>query len=567
MLSDATAVHVVDRLRSKIVPKPAIAIEVDVALLQLVDHRLGVARPVEVLAEAVAGHEQRLDPRAPGPVERFAGPIGDDQRDRHRRIDDRIENGPGPRDEHRDTHAQRSYFALMRFTAAAWAALAVATLITCVGTLRHDYRDATLVGDQASQLMQSVSLAHGGNLSYDPADLRNYADATWRVRYRAPAGLLFQRHGDGWAFAKPYGYSLVVAPFLRVLGPTHGVAVANTLLLLAVLAVCLALLRLRLSGPAVPLVALALVLVSNVVPYAYVLYVELFTALVVGIAAYGLLRAAARRHPVGRAASASPQQGLALAEKSTLALVLAPLAIVALVRLPGLRSKLPAVAAGVVVFGLAVLPYWHYSDHQTISPYGGERYATRRGEVPFSDPPAPADRYGRSSTDETLSVSYVRHALGERWRDKARSAATYVVGRHTGVLVFMPIAGVVAVLALLTGRRMTAPGVAILGGLVLYALAYVVLFTDNYYGGGQSYGNRYFVQVCPLVAALAAAAPIPPRRLVVGALASIVFGLVVLWPGIRHPSTAVEHIERTTSLQRIFPFESNQPARSASAAA
>ncbi|MBV9951772.1 MAG: hypothetical protein JO291_07455 [Acidimicrobiia bacterium] len=446
---------------------------------------------------------------------------------------------------------------MRRWTAVAWAALAVATLITCVGTLRNDYRDATLVGDQASQLMQSVSLAHGGNLSYDAADLRNYAHATWRVRYRPPAGLLFQRHGDGWAFAKPYGYSLVVAPFLKALGPTHGVAVANTLLLLALLAVCIALLRLRLSGPAVPLTALALVLVSNVVPYAYVLYVELFTALVVGVAAYGLLRAArdASRWAalIGFAAT-----GLALAEKSTLAFALGPLALVALVRLPGLRSKLPAVAAGVVVFGLAVLPYWHYSDHRSISPYGGERYATRGGEVPFSDPPAPADRYGRSSTNETLSGSFVRHALGESWRGKARSAATYVVGRHTGVLVFMPIAVVVAALALLTGKRMSAPGVAILGGLALYALVYVVLFTDNYYGGGQSYGNRYFVQVCPLIAALAAAAPIPSRRLVVGALASIVFGLVVLWPGLRHPSTAVEHIERTTALQRVFPFESNQ---------
>jgi 4-amino-4-deoxy-L-arabinose transferase-like glycosyltransferase len=439
----------------------------------------------------------------------------------------------------------------------AWAALVAATLVTCVGTLRHDYRDATLVGDQASQLMQAVSLAHGGDLAYDPSDLRHYADATWRVRYREPAGLLFQRHGDGWAFAKPYGYSLVVAPFLRVLGPSRGVAVANTLLLLALLAVCTALLRLRLDGPAVPLTAGALVLVSNVVPYAYVLYVELFTALVVGVAAYGLLRAArdgARwAGLLGFAAT-----GLAAAEKSTLAIALAPLVVVTLVRLPGLRGRLPALAAGALVFALAVVPYWHYSGGHTLSPYGGERYASRGGAVPFSDPPAPTNRYGRSGTDETLSVHYVRRALGESWGDKAQSTLTYVVGRHTGVLLFMPVAVVVAALALLTGRRITAPGLAILGGLLLYALAYVVLFTDNYYGGGQSYGNRYFVQVCPLVAALAAAAPIPSRRLVVGALASILFGLVALWPGIRHPSTAVEHIERTTALQRRFPFESNQ---------
>jgi hypothetical protein len=405
--------------------------------------------------------------------------------------------------------------------------------------------------------MQAVSLAHGGDLSYDADDLADYDDATWRVRYRPPAGLLFQRNGDEWAFAKPYGYSLVVAPFLRVLGPSRGVAVANTALLLAVLAVCIALLRLRLDGPAVPLTAAAIVLVSNVVPYAYVLYVELFTALVVGLAAYGLLRAARDRTPwaalLGFGAS-----GLAVAEKSTLALALGPLALVALARLPGRRGRLPAVAAGLVVLGLAVVPYWHYSDGQSLTAYGGDRYASKGGSVPFSDPPAGEDRYRSAGTDETLSVDYVRDALGESWRDKARSAVTYVVGRHTGVLVFMPVAVVIAVLALATGKRITAPGLAILGGLGLYALAYVVLFTDNYYGGGQSYGNRYFVQVSLLVAALAAAAPVPARRLAVGALASIVVGLIVLWPGIRHPSTAVEHIHRTTALQRVFPFESNQ---------
>ena len=237
-----------------------------------------------------------------------------------------------------------------------WAALAVAVLVTCVGTLRHDYRDATLVGDQASQLMQAVSLAHGGNLSYDAADLAHYDDATWRVRYRPPAGLLFQRDGDGWAFAKPYGYSLLVAPFLRVLGPTRGIAVANTLLLLAVLAVCIALLRLRLEGPAVPLTALAIVLVSNVVPYAYVLYVELFTAVVVGLAAYGLLRAA-RDRTTWPALLGFGAAGLAVAEKSTLVLALGPLAVVAMTRLPGWRARLPALAAGVLVLGLAVVPY------------------------------------------------------------------------------------------------------------------------------------------------------------------------------------------------------------------
>jgi len=444
------------------------------------------------------------------------------------------------------------------WTRAAWALLVVVTLWTGWGTLRHDYRDSTLVGDQASQLMQAVSLAHGGNLGYDATDLRNYADATWRVHYRQPVGLLFQRDGAGWAAAKPYGYSLVAAPFLRVLGPSHGIAVVNTLLLLAVLAVVLALLRLRYAGPAVPFVGLALVFASNVVPYAFVLYVELFTALVVGLAAYGFLRALkfpAEHWPMllGFAALA-----MAAAEKGPLLLALGPLALVAVVKQRSWPARLVPIALGIVVFGLAVVPYLVASDGSSYTSYGGERYGTSGGGVPFSDPPADPARYTLVHTDETVSVSFVRHQLTSGWGDKLRSAATYVVGRHTGLLVFMPIAVVMIGLALARGRQLDLAALAVLIGIGGYAAFYVVLFSANYYGGGQSFGNRYFVQICPLVAALAAATSIPARRLVVGSGAAVLLALVLLWPNLVHPSDAVERIDRRTAAQGIFPFESNQ---------
>jgi len=444
-----------------------------------------------------------------------------------------------------------------RTTLACWALVALVTAHACWGTVRNDYRDSTLVGDQASQLLQAVSLARGGNLGYDATDLRHYADATWRVHYRQPVGLLFQRDGSGWAAAKPYGYSALVAPFLAALGPTRGVAVANTLLLLAVLSVAIALLRLRLAGPAVPLAAAALVFASDVVPYAYVLYVELFTALVVGLAAYGFLRALRDRTRwpmlLGFAAL-----GLAVAEKGPLLVAIGPLAVVALWGQAGWRARLAPVALGAVVFGLAIVPYLSTSHGASYTPYGGQRYATASGAVPFSDPPAGPDRYQRVHTDDTVTVHFVITQLGHDWPDKLRSAATYVVGRHTGLLVFVPLAVVVIGLALARGRGLDPGAVALLVGLAAYAAFYVVLFSDNYYGGGQSFGNRYFVQICPLVAALAAAARLDPRRLVVGSLGAIVVGTVLLWPNLVHPSDAVARIDRTSALQRIFPFEANQ---------
>src|SRR5690606_35608134 len=85
---------------------------------------------------------------------------------------------------------------------AAWALLVVLTVWALTGTLSHDFTDRPVVGDQASNVMQMLSVAHDGNdLSYDELDL-----ARWRALFWSdnPHGLYFQRFGDGWAFAKPY---------------------------------------------------------------------------------------------------------------------------------------------------------------------------------------------------------------------------------------------------------------------------------------------------------------------------------------------------------------------------
>ncbi len=86
----------------------------------------------------------------------------------------------------------------------------------------------------------------------------------------------------------------------------------------------------------------------------------------------------------------------------------------------------------------------------------------------------------------------------------------------------------------------------------------MALFPDNYYGGGQAIGNRYFLQVAPLALGLAAAARLPSRQLVAASALAAVLSIGFMWPHHNQPTWAFIDLDRTSWAQRILPFETNQ---------
>src|SRR3546814_4534723 len=71
----------------------------------------------------------------------------------------------------------------------------------------HDPTSEPVSGDQASFVYQALSL-RGGDLSYDADDQARWLELGWADQ---PHGLFVQQRGDGWAFAKPLGYSVLLA--------------------------------------------------------------------------------------------------------------------------------------------------------------------------------------------------------------------------------------------------------------------------------------------------------------------------------------------------------------------
>jgi hypothetical protein len=437
---------------------------------------------------------------------------------------------------------------------AAWALLVGLTIWALTGTLSHRFDHRPLVGDQASNTMQMLSLAHDGHdLSFDALDLERWRALHWTNN---PNGLYFQRFGDGWAFAKPYGYSAALAVPYRLLGSPSGIAWGNSILLVAMIGLAVATLRLWLRGAAVPLVTAAFVFASNLYLHAFPVVVDLFTALGVGLASYALLRGLRDRHLAWQLAGFGVA-GFMLAEKVPLLTALAPLMVLCLWRAPdrGRRALLLGVTA--VVFALSILPFLYYSEGRSWSAYGGERYYAQ-GIVPW-DPDHDVEPL-RVDSDETVTASYVwnRVTSPSSWLDSAQSAMYYVIGRHTGLVAWFPIALLVVALALARARTLSGEAIAVLVGLGLYVGFYLALFPDNYYGGGQAIGNRYFLQVAPLALGLAAAARLPGRQLVVSAVVAGALSLTFMWTHHDKPTWALVDLDRTSRAQQFLPFETNQ---------
>lgn len=442
-------------------------------------------------------------------------------------------------------------------TVAAWALLVVLTLGSALATVTWDHTDYPTTGDENTYLLQALSLAFDGhNLSYDAADADRWRSLglPWSPE---PTGIYFRTSPEAFTAAKPYGYPLYLAPFIAVAGFATGLAVANTVLLVAVVVVSVAILRTRMTGPGVPMLAAAFVFGSALYLYAYAISVELLFAVGVGVATLGWVRWWHTRR-LAWAAMAFVTVGFLAAEKPNLALVLCVPGALVVWHERGWLRRAVGPALLVATFAVAVLPWLHYSGGQSYSPYAAPRHFTwtpifeqvSAGEFRASLGPGDV-KVGGSSV---FSVSGVAERLTRDVDQVPASAALTVVGRHTGLLAWAPLS-LAAIAAGIWGfRRLDAMGRALLMAIVGYLVMYVLLFTRNYFGGAHSLGNRYFVQASPIVVGLLAQLGWTARRAVTVAAASMAISLVMLWPHHTDPRWAYLRIDRTSAVQQLLPF-------------
>jgi hypothetical protein len=448
---------------------------------------------------------------------------------------------------------------------AGWLLLVALLLATLVGAVTCDRRGwPSLVGDEATYLMQAQSLAFDYDLVYTRHDYDRFV-ALWG---RVPEGLILQSTDGGRTvtFGKPAFYPAFLAPFVR-LAPRRGPLAANALLLAAAGLAAAWSLR-RVAPAAAPWLAAAFLFASVSFAYVFWVHADLF---LMACSAVGLALVYGGRREADGGTGAGGRWALLrwLAAGALLAVpalsrpLYVPLLAAAALAVPAgigdgggttRRRALAALAAGAaLLIGAAVGV--NLAVRGTWTSYGGERLGFY-SYTGFPDVELPADaweaelarRGGNGSWVEPAKLHYP--IVPKLW---AWDGLYALVGRDVGVLpYFLPV--LLGIVGWLPGRsdRRRWP---LLAAAALGAFAFIVVRPFNFYGGGGALANRYFLPLYPAFWFLVAR-PLRPAWV----LATAVLAAPFLWPLWTAPcafplAAGGELRYVSTTARRLLPYE------------
>lgn len=416
----------------------------------------------------------------------------------------------------------------------------------CIAAICHDFRRDPIVGDQASHLFQALSLAYDFDLKYDAGDMARWKAIGWK---QTPVGLLYQTYSGGAAFAKPYIYSAVLAPFIRLGGVRLGVPLLNSAVFALLIFVSLKMALLSFDRTVAPLLVAAFFLASNTYFYVFVIHPDLFHALLTACFCYAALlhfRSSSNRLVCLMAVLLA----ICISEKFSMLFLLLPVFICGLKKTELWRVRFLAVTLSAATFGLCLLPYLHYSDYKSWNAYSGARFFNVEG-MPLLEPEKLIE-HGNEM------VGHAKFAgLHLPSTELLRSTWYYVSGAYTGIFIFAPATLLFGIAAwCVSGRRgKIFPWSA---GVALMVISYLVFDPLNYFGGGQSVGNRWFLKAIPVALATAVEARLGfavAKRL---ALAALILSALFICPHHLDPVHAFQKCTRSGWLQRWLPLELNQ---------
>jgi hypothetical protein len=424
-------------------------------------------------------------------------------------------------------------------------------------------------GDGATYYAMAHSLAEDGDLRYEARDV-------FRARREFPSGpqgLFLKRASGGlrwdgasgfpWVrrvpegdkriyFAKAFTYPLAAAPLVALMG-TRGLLVTNALAL--GLALVLAYLELRTrASPSWALAAAVALILATVAPL-YLVWPtpELFT---LALVAAGLF-AWRRQRPM----LAAVLLGIATYTKPYNLLLALPLGVEPFLAAgraswwPALRESLrrglvmAAVVAGLFGLNAAITGELNYQGGERKTFYGRfpEEAAADGQRITFGNSGfwMTTDQLGPAIEAEDAAAASARtgppRPAHEIKVSVLRNLYYFWVGRFGGALAYFLPAVVAVVVFLVRGPR-SAAGWLALAALVCSWLFYIRIIPDNWYGGGGTVGNRYFLNLLPLFVLM-----LPARRelfvVAAAALSAAVLAPVWLHP-LHHSLRPGDHATR-----------------------
>ncbi len=433
-------------------------------------------------------------------------------------------------------------------------------------------QDRIVVGDESSHILQALSIAYDGDLKFDESDAVHWSNLGWND---TPRGLFFQKYSEGFAFAKPYGYSLFLAFFIFLFGKS-GLIIGNVALLGLTCFLIFNSLREIYNYLEASLLTATVTFFSYLYLYAYYIHSDIFLAFLVSLFVYVLLKAL-KKFSFVYVTLLAIVSAFIVAEKIPLIVVIAPLMAYLLVQKKNTSYAITYISSFIIAFSICIMPYLYYSDYKAWNPYSGERYYNSTGKIPisFNEDNVSTEAvlveeggvyklatspYIKLDTGKHFAISYlIENANIQLGKEIVRNVVYYICGSFTGILIFMPISMIIfSMSAFRAIRKRNWLLVSAMSGVLGYIFFYIVLFPTNYYGGGHSLGNRYFLQMSTISVLLMCVLQLSRRQVLIITALSGVTSAVLLHHHHLSGKDAYLNIFRMSYLQSLMPTEITQ---------
>lgn len=411
--------------------------------------------------------------------------------------------------------------------------------------------------DQATHIMSAYSLAYDCNIKYEVQDIKRFKDDT---DWNRPAGLFLNKDSEGvFYFSKPVIFAALSAPFVRMFGP-RGPIVLNFALLLTMVGSLYAVNIKRGIGRLNSSIIASLLLLSPAYIYVFPIHPDLtiasliFFAVLSWMIAYnesieGVFTNSKNKYKSLFLYLSMLFFGLSMYEKLPFGMILLLVSIYTSI-FYGLKKGAALFIGSIAVF--MMITSVHIFTIGEWSPYRGDRFGCLNS-FPFFDETYRLSKANSSDKFDIFKLlgngSFVISNLHIFLKD-------YLFGRHIGVIPYFGAGFIYFLLSIrfIKKYRTTA---LIVCCYLSYTLFCFFLNPNNYYGGSHSFGNRYFLQIFPLI--------LLPQCHISKKITPILIGLtismvIIMGNAFSDPGGAIKRYwkyARKSSVNRIFPYESS----------
>ena len=362
--------------------------------------------------------------------------------------------------------------------------------------------------DGATYYTMAHSLAADGDLLFQREDL----ERVFEEFENGPSGIFLKRGQeldltlttrlpflvsrgpltDELYFGKAFLYSLAAAPLVRLFG-TNGLLLLHALLFTVILTAGYFFLQAALGSQAAALAVTLTFFFASVTPAYFVwLTPELFNLCLVFLGAFfWLYKEHADSPPLllrgGLSdAIAAVIWGAVTYSKPNNVFLIVPLLVLIATRRQWRRALTTGAAFGLVLGGLFLVQLGVTGD---MNYQGGER-KTFSGRYPYQQPELTFDNTGLAKVTGEIYTK-------QPWDIVLRDLYLFHIGRFSGMAIyFFPAAA--AALIFLFSRKKRPYQWLVLGVATFGCLLLIVWMPVNYFGGGGTLGNRYFMNIFPL---------------------------------------------------------------------